>query len=140
MIKPSELVSPEEARRMVEDLHSQIREGAEFSELARQFSDDQTSANLGGLMEWFPEGAYGQTIQAVCDSLEPGEVSEPFQTAEGWHILKLEGERQADRTAEALRAEARNMIIEQRSEEEIDRMVRQMRNEAYVQVLLADVS
>jgi len=140
MIQPSELVSPEEARRMVEDLHSQIREGAEFSELARQFSDDQTSANLGGLMEWFPEGAYGQTIQAVCDSLEPGEVSEPFQTAEGWHILKLEGERQADRTAEALRAEARNMIIEQRSEEEIDRMVRQMRNEAYVQVLLADAS
>lgn len=136
MIEPSELMSPERARELAQDLHDRIVSGEDFAELAREFSDDTRSANLGGLMEWFPEGAYGRTFQTVCDSLEPGEVSEPFQTGDGWHIVKLENKRRADRTTEALRAEAREMIVQQRSQEEIDRVLRQMRDEAYVEVLL----
>lgn len=136
MVQPSELVSPEEARRLIENLHRQIRDGAEFADLAREFSDDERTANIGGLMDWFPAGAYGETFQAVCDSLEPGEVSQPFQTGDGWHLVKLEGERKSDRTEEALRAEARDLIVQQRSDEEIDRVLRQMRDEAYVEILL----
>ncbi len=135
-IEPSELVSRDDARRLIEDLHAQIRDGAEFAPLAREFSDDERSANLGGLMDWFPEGAYGQTFQAVVDSLEPGELSQPFQTDEGWHVVKLLDQRASDRTAEALRAEAREMIRQQRADEELDRMLRQMREEAYVEVLI----
>lgn len=136
MVQPSELVSSDDARRLIESLHAQIQEGAEFAALAREFSDDERTANIGGLMDWFPEGAYGQTFQAVCDSLEPGEVSQPFQTGDGWHLVMLEGKRQADRTEEALRAEARELIVQQRSDEEIDRVLRQMRDEAYVEILL----
>lgn len=136
MVQPSELVSADDARRLIENLHKQIQEGAEFGALAREFSDDERTANIGGLMDWFPEGAYGQTFQAVCDSLEPGEVSQPFQTGDGWHLVMLEGERAADRTEEALRAEARDLIVQQRSDEEIDRVLRQMRDEAYVEILL----
>jgi len=136
MIRPSELVSADDARRLIENLHAQIEEGAEFAALAREFSDDERTANIGGLMDWFPEGAYGQTFQAVCDSLEPGQVSQPFQTGDGWHLVMLEGERKADRTEEALRAEARDLIVQQRSDEEIDRVLRQMRDEAYVEILL----
>jgi len=136
MVEPSELVSPEDARILIENLHKRIKDGAEFGELAREFSDDERTANIGGLMDWFPEGAYGQTFQAVCNSLEPGEVSQPFQTDEAWHLVMLEGERKSDRTAEALRAEAHDLIVQQRSQEEIDRVLRQMRDEAYVEVLL----
>ena len=136
MVQPSELVSPDDARRLIEDLHARIQDGAEFAALAREFSDDERTANIGGLMDWFPEGAYGQTFQAVCHSLEPGQVSQPFQTGDGWHLVMLEGERQADRTEEALRAEARDLIVQQRSDEEIDRVLRQMRDEAYVEILL----
>src|SRR6056297_2178959 len=136
MVEPSELVSPEDARILIENLHKRIKDGAEFGELAREFSDDERTANIGGLMDWFPEGAYGQTFQAVCNSLEPGEVSQPFQTDEAWHLVMLEGERKSDRTAEALRAEAHDLIVQQRSQEEIDRVLRQMRDEAYVEVPL----
>jgi len=136
MVQPSELISADDARRLIENLHTQIQEGAEFSALAREFSDDERTANIGGLMDWFPQGAFGQTFQAVCDSLEPGEVSQPFQTGDGWHLVMLEGERKSDRTEEALRAEARELIVQQRSEEEIDRVLRQMRDEAYVEILL----
>ena len=136
MIQPSELVSPEDAQNLIQNLHAQIEDGAEFEALAREFSDDERTRNLGGLMDWFPESAYGQTIQAVCDSLEPGEVSQPFQTRDGWHLIKLEDLRESDITEESLRAEARELIVQQRSQEEIDRVLRQMRDESYVEVLL----
>jgi len=136
MIQPSELVSPEDAQNLIQNLHAQIEDGAEFEALAREFSDDQRTRNLGGLMDWFPESAYGQTIQAVCDSLDPGEVSQPFQTRDGWHLIKLEDLRESDITEESLRAEARELIVQQRSQEEIDRVLRQMRDESYVEVLL----
>jgi len=136
LISPSELMSPERARQLARELRQRIDQGEDFDELAREYSDDPRSANLGGLMEWFPEGAYGRTIQQVCNTLDPGEVSEPFQTNEGWHILKLEGQREADRTEETLRNEARNMIVQQRAEDEVERMLRQFRDEAYVEKLL----
>ena len=103
---------------------------------SREYSDDTRSANLGGLLEWFPEGAYGPGIQQVTDALEPGEFSQPFQTSEGWHILRLEGSRQSDRTEETLRAEARNMIMQQRADDEIQRTLSQCRDEAYIKKLL----
>jgi len=136
MIQPSELVSPEDAQNLIQNLHAQIEDGAEFEALAREFSDDERTRNLGGLMDWFPESAYGQTIQAVCESLDPGEVSQPFQTRDGWHLIKLEDLRESDITEESLRAEARELIVQQRSQEEIDRVLRQMRDESYVEVLL----
>ena len=136
LVRPSELVSADEALRLIENLHEQIDEGGDFESLAREFSDDERSANLGGLLDWFPEGAYGQTFQAVFDSLEPGELSQPFQTEQGWHLIRLLDQRQADRTDEALRAEAREMIRQQRADDELDRTLRQMRDEAYVEVLI----
>ncbi|PKL94726.1 MAG: hypothetical protein CVV18_08040, partial [Gammaproteobacteria bacterium HGW-Gammaproteobacteria-8] len=94
------------------------------------------SANLGGLLDWFPEGSYGEVVQQVCDSLEPGQTSQPFQTSQGWHILRLEGQRKADRTTEALRAEARNLLMEQRADREIEDTLRRFRDESYIEKLL----
>jgi len=136
LIRPSELMSAERARELAEELHARLERGAEFAELAREYSDDARSANIGGLLDWFPEGAYGEAIQQICDSLEPGQYSQPFQGPQGWHILKLEGVRQANRTVEALRAEARNLLMEQRADQEIETMLRQFRDEAFVEKLL----
>lgn len=136
LVRPSELMSPERARELIESLHDRLEDGADFAELAREYSDDPRSANLGGLLDWFPEGAYGERLQQICASLEVGQYSQPFQTAQGWHILKLEGRRQADRTSEARRSEARNLIMEQRAEQEIESMLRRFRDEAYVEKLL----
>lgn len=136
MIEDSELVSPQQARERIQDLHRQLREGADFGELAREWSDDESSANLGGRLNWFPEGSYGPQIQQVLDELEPGELSEPFQTPGAWHILRLEDVREADRTRESRRAEAREMLSRQKADEEIERFLRTLRGEAFVEVRL----
>lgn len=136
MIRPSELISREDARELIESLHARVEDGQDFAELAREFSDDQTSANLGGRIDWFSEGAFGEAFQSVIDTLEPGQLSEPFQSPQGWHFIRLVGQREADRTAESMRAEAREMIIRQKADDEIDRVLRRMRNEAYVDTRL----
>lgn len=136
MIQSSELVTPENAVEQIENLHERIEDGEDFAELAREYSDDQTSANIGGLLNWFPRGRYGQRIQEVLDGLQAGEISEPFQSQQGWHLLKLLEIRESDRTREAIRGEARQMLRQQKSEEEIDRFLRQMREESYVDIRL----
>ena len=136
MIAPSELITPEQARDRVFDLHRRIAAGEDFAELARKHSTDESSANIGGLLNWFQAGDYGSGVQAAIDELEPGELAEPFQTTAGWHIVRLEDVRDADRTTEALRAEAREMLFQQKAEEEIERFLRRLRNESFVEVRL----
>ncbi len=136
MIEPSELISAEAAERRIRDLHRRISEGEDFSELARRHSTDESSANLGGLLNWFPEGSYGAGVQQAIERLEPGEVSDPFQSQVGWHIVKFLDVRDADRTEEAMRSEAREMLFDQKVEEEIERFLRQLRGESFVEIRL----
>ncbi|MFW6340429.1 MAG: peptidylprolyl isomerase, partial [Wenzhouxiangella sp.] len=136
MIEPTEILSMADAENRIRDLHQRIAEGEDFSELARRYSTDDSSANLGGLLNWFPAGQYGPDLQSALDALEPGEVSEPFRTASGWHIVRLDETREADRTEEALRAQAREMIFQQKAEEEVERFLRQLRSESFVEIRL----
>lgn len=136
LITPSELLTPEEAREQIQNLKRRIEQGEDFAELAREYSSDQSTANIGGLLDWFPAGGYGQQIQEAINSLEPGEVSEPFRGPQGWHLVKLLDVREADRTEETLRQEAREMLRQQKSQDELDRFMRQMRSEAFVEIRL----
>ena len=136
MVAVNELVSPRLAMEQIVEIQDKLRNDADFAELAKEYSDDTTSANLGGDMGWFPPGAYGERVQMTIDSLQDGQVSEPFQTAEGWHIIQLVGTRETDRTEEAIRAEAREKIMRQRANEEIQKVLRQFRDEAYVEIRL----
>lgn len=136
MIESSELITADQARERIRDLRQRIVDGEDFAELARQYSTDEATANLGGLMDWFPANTYGQNFQRVINSLEPGELSEPFQSPSGWHLLRLEDVRQADRTEQVLRSEAREMLAEQKAQDEIDRFLRQLRNESFIEIRL----
>jgi peptidyl-prolyl cis-trans isomerase SurA len=136
MVAVNELVSPRLAMEQIIELQDRIEAGEDFGELAKEFSDDTTSANLGGDMGWFPPGAYGERVQMTLDALDTNGVSEPFQTAEGWHIVQLLGIRETDRTEDAIRAEAREKIMRQRANEEIQKVLRQFRDEAYVEIRL----
>ena len=140
MIEPTELLSRDEAGERIRDLREQIMAGEDFAELARRFSTDESSANLGGLLNWFPQNSLGPAFQQEIDRLEVGDLSvalsEPFQTQMGWHVLLLEDLRQVDRTEEATRDQARNIIFNRRAEEEVEKFLRQLRSEAFVEIRL----
>jgi peptidyl-prolyl cis-trans isomerase SurA len=136
MIQVNELVTPRLAMDKIIDIRQELQDGADFAELAREHSDDQTSANLGGDMGWFPPDAFGERVAQALLAMQPGQVSEPFQTQGGWHIMELMDIRESDRTEEAIRAEARDKIVMRKAEQEIEKVLRQFRDEAFVEIRL----
>jgi peptidyl-prolyl cis-trans isomerase SurA len=136
MIEVNELVNPRLAMDTIIEVKQKLEDGEDFAELAKEYSDDVTTANLGGDMGWFPPEAYGDRVYQTLMTMSPGNVSEPFQTSGGWHILELLGTRETDRTEDAIRAEAREKIRMRRAEQEIEKVIRQFRDEAYVEIRL----
>jgi len=137
VIRPSELQTEEQAIARINKLRDQIIKGADFVELARKNSQDENTANLGGDLGWFVANEYGERVAQVVDSLKNGEVSEPFRTDLGWHILKREDVRERDRTEDYQRAQAREAIMRRKGEEEFDNFLRQIKAEAYIENRLA---
>jgi peptidyl-prolyl cis-trans isomerase SurA len=136
MIEVNELVTPRLAMNEIVEIQEKLEAGEDFAELAREFSDDVSSANIGGDMGWFPPEAYGERVYQTLIGLESGEISQPFQTAGGWHIIELLGTRETDRTEDAIRAEARDKIMRQKADQEVNKILRQFRDEAYVEIRL----
>ncbi len=92
-------------------------------------------AALGGGL-WLGFESDGLLDRSDMGLLQPGQVSEPFQTQNGWHIVEFLGARQTDRTEEAIRQEARQKIMMQRADQEIEKVLRQFRDEAFVEIRL----
>jgi peptidyl-prolyl cis-trans isomerase SurA len=136
MVKVNELVTPRAAMERITQIKERLNNNEDFAALAKEYSDDPTSANLGGDMGWFPPEAYGERVAQTLQSLKEDEISEPFQSPGGWHIIQLQGVRESDRTEEAIREEAREKIRRQKAELEIDRALRQFRDEAFVEIRL----
>ena len=136
MVEINELVTARAAMDRITDIKRRLDAGEDFAELAKEFSDDTTSANLGGDMGWFPPEAYGERVGQTLAGLTENQISEPFQTVSGWHIVQMLGQRETDRTEEAIREEARQKIRQQKAELEIERMLRQFRDEAFVEIRL----
>jgi peptidyl-prolyl cis-trans isomerase SurA len=136
MVEVNELVTPRLAMEQIVEIQEKLEQGEDFEELAREFSDDTSSANIGGDMGWFPPAAYGERVEQTLLALQDGEVSQPFQTVQGWHIIQLLGSRETDRTEDAIRAEARDQIMRRKANQEIQKVLRQFRDEAFVEIRL----
>ena len=118
MVEIDEMMTPRLAMDQITDIKQKLTDGEDFAELAKEFSDDSATANIGGDMGWFPPDAYGERVYQTLIGLSDSEISEPFQTQGGWHIMEVLGMRETDRTEEAIRAEARDKIMMRRAEQE----------------------
>jgi Parvulin-like peptidyl-prolyl isomerase len=134
LIKPSAILNKEKALAKITDLRNQIIEGeAEFGDLAKDHSEDIGSKLQGGDMDWTsPESFVPEFAQTIRDA-EIGEVSMPFLTQFGWHILEVMGRRQEDFTQEAIRQKARNVLTSRRFEDETQVWLQEMRDEAFIE-------
>ncbi|MEW6766053.1 MAG: peptidylprolyl isomerase [Pseudomonadota bacterium] len=136
LIQPRENVSDDEARRRLSELRARIEKGEDFAALARTYSDDKGSAERGGDLGWARPGMMVEAFEQVMNSTEPGQVSEPFRSPFGWHILQVLERRDASGNAEFVRQQAREAIGRRKAEEELERWQRRLRDEAFVEVLI----
>jgi peptidyl-prolyl cis-trans isomerase SurA len=134
LVRTDENVSDAQAKAKIDTLRARIAGGADFATVARENSDDPNSAGKGGDLGWFTQDAYGPEFGAQVAGLQDGQVSEPFKSSAGWHIVERIGTRQADVGDENRRAQLRETIGQRKLEEEWTRYQREMRNEAYVDI------
>ena len=138
LINTNEIVSDDEARQRLETLRERIIDGDTFETLARSHSDDKASAIKGGDLGWTNPGDLVPQFEEQMDALELHQISKPFKTQFGWHIVQPLERRQHDSTEEVLKNKARREIQKQKSEEAIELWLRRLRDEAYVEVLLEE--
>lgn len=137
LIRETELQTATQALNRIRDLRSRVVAGENFQDLAREHSEDETTRNLGGDLGWFQAQAFGPRISETVIALADGEVSEPFRSDLGWHILYREAERDMDRTEDYMRMQARDTIRNRKAEEEFELFLRQLRDEAFIETRLA---
>jgi len=133
MIRVTPTLPAEAARQRAEQIHARLVAGEDFGKLAKEFSDDTLSRNDGGDMGWFQVNAWGSAVGSQLAQLADGELSQPFQSDVGWHIIKRLGTREQDVTEQNRRNQAREIIAQRKAEEEFERFLRQLRSEAYVE-------
>ncbi|MDH7453646.1 peptidylprolyl isomerase [Luteimonas composti] len=121
-----------EAKARIDTLRARIAGGADFQEVAREHSDDTVSKAEGGDLGWFTQDEFGPEFGGQVSVLEDGQVSAPFKTQAGWHIVQRVATRQTSAGDENRRAQVREAIGQRKLEDEWDRYVREMRGEAYV--------
>lgn len=138
LIKPNTLVSDADAQKKLEKLRQEIQNGADFAKLAKQESDDPRSAAEGGNLGWTSPGDLDKHFQKVMDSLKPGEVSEPFKTQFGWHIVQVTDRRKADMTDKMRRKKAADAIRQRKFEEQLPIWMQQLWDKAYLEFYLGD--
>ena len=137
IVRFSATVPDEVARQKIDALRARIEGGEDFAKVAREASDDTLTRNDGGNMGWFQAGQWGTAIGNIVQSLRDGELSQPFRSDVGWHVIKRLGTRQQDVTETNRRNQAREIIGTRKSEEEFERFLRQLRWEAFVESRLA---
>ena len=129
-----------QAKAKIDTLAARLAGGADFATLAKESSDDANSATKGGDLGWFTVETFGPEFGTKVASLQDNQVSEPFKSSAGWHIVQRLGERQADVSSDNRRAQVRETIGQRKLEEEWNRYERQLRDEAYVDIRSDDAA
>lgn len=136
LISPSIIMSEEKARSMLAGFVTELRAGnADFAELAKQHSEDPGSALNGGAYDWTDPNSWVGEFKETALNLNKGEISEPFRTQFGWHIMELMDRRVSDKTELAKQNRAHQMIFNRRFKEESFTFQRELREQAFIEVV-----
>lgn len=139
LIKTNALVTDTQARTKLTALRRQILDGADFAELAQENSDDTTAAQ-GGDLGWSNPGDYVPEFEQTLENLQPGEISQPFKTQFGWHIVQLLERRQQDMTETVRRNRAGRAIQQRKFEEQLPIWMQKLWDEAYLEFQMPGMS
>jgi peptidyl-prolyl cis-trans isomerase SurA len=134
LIKPSEILTSEEARALAKNLKNRILSGEDFEEIAREYSEDIGSAQEGGELGWASPGQMVPVFENAMAQAEINEVTDPFESPYGWHILQVLERRQQDVTELVNRNRAEDFLHNRKYQEELDAWLRQIRDEAFVDI------
>ncbi len=126
----------EEARKKIETLAAELRDGADFAELARQSSQDP-SAKAGGDLGELARGELQPLFEEAILKLGVGEVTPPIRAASGYHLFKLEGREELTPQAQAqIRQQIRELLFRQKFQERQEAWLQEIRRRSLISIRL----
>lgn len=133
LMKTTELLDDATIQQKLNALRDRIMKGEDFAGIAKVSSQDPSSAVEGGDLGWTGPGTFVPEFEKVLDGLHENEISEPFHTQFGWHIVQLLGRRKFDGTDDLRRQKAFAQLRASKADEETELWLRRLRDEAYVE-------
>ncbi len=133
LMKTTALADDATVKQKLSQLRERILKGEDFGGLAQTNSEDPGSAAQGGDLGWAGPGTFAPDFEQAISSLKVNEISEPFKTQFGWHIVQVLGRRTFDNTDEVKRRRAMEAIRASKADEETELWLRRLRDEAYVE-------
>lgn len=135
LIKSNIILSDKKVEELLTTLRQQILDGTKtFDELAKEFSQDSGSAVKGGELGWADPNMYVPEFRDISLSQPIGEISQPFHTMHGWHILQVIDKRRSDTTENATKQKAYILLFKQRFPAEVYAWLNEIRQEAYIKI------
>jgi peptidyl-prolyl cis-trans isomerase SurA len=134
LLKPNEIRSPEATQKLATRLYERLRNGEDFAELAKQFSEDPGSALNGGDLNWIDPSSLVPAFREEMARTAIGELSKPFESQFGWHVLQVLDRRSTDSSEQMREQQAINLLRNRKYDEELQTWLRQIRDEAYVEI------
>ena len=134
LIQTSEIRSEKQAKDLIEDLYKRSQNEDKFSDLARLYSDDPGSKMEGGELSWTGPGRFDPKFEEVMNSLEINQVSKPFKSNFGWHIVEVLDRREEDISLNIQKNRAYQILFDRKYEEQLEKTLSEMRAESYVNI------
>ncbi|MCG9599047.1 peptidylprolyl isomerase SurA [Vibrio sp. Isolate25] len=139
LIKPTVILSDEGVQKELLDITQRIQSGkVTFGEMAQQYSQDPGSAAQQGELGYQTSDLYVPEFKHQVDTLAVGQISEPFKTVHGWHIVEVMDRREVDRTDSALKNKAYRIIFNRKFNEEASAWLQEIRASAFVEIVKED--
>ena len=133
LMKPNELDDDETVRQKLAKLRERIEKGENFAGIASTTSEDPGSAPDGGDLGWTGPGTFVPEFDKAIADLKVDEITEPFKTRYGWHIVQMLGTRTYDGTDDVRRQKAFAAIRESKADEETELWLRRLKDDAFVE-------
>jgi peptidyl-prolyl cis-trans isomerase SurA len=133
LLRPSPQLTESAAIAKLEDLRKRVEGGADFAQLAREFSQDASAPN-GGDLGWSSPGMYVPEFEDALNTLAPRQVSQPVVSRFGVHLIQVLERRQAKLSEREQREVARNVLREKKLEEAYVQWAQEVRGRAYVEM------
>jgi peptidyl-prolyl cis-trans isomerase SurA len=108
-----------------------------FEEMAKQYSEDENSRELGGKLDWFARDVMIPSFPREVEKIEKGQISEPFKSQFGYHILRLDDHKPSHTlNIKDDRTQIEELIKQKKTIEEYYRIINQLREETYIDIRL----
>jgi len=134
LISPSEIRTNEEAKEIIDKLYERITGGDDFAPIAKSHSDDPVSAIDGGSLDWVSPGQMVPEFDNMMNQVSLDEVSKPFRSQFGWHILQVTERRKQDMGALIQTNQAKRIIHKHKYEKELSNWLLEIKGEAFIEI------